>query len=333
MSESVTLRLILRQDHIIKFNTVLHSTVEELKNEIMNRCDLYQPFELMYFDKEFQDFFSLLDMDVINNLSSIKVVLKNAAPLPSEETNTTPREPSDTTPRGAADTTPTPSSAASNLRLKRIASDYSLPEFDADLQLLLEQADKKFRDTGVVTMLPHGPKSRILTRIASNIYDKYTAYPTHAEIDLVAKCLVGVHPGVKSKVTDDGHEGWGNSLMFKMGNFRSELRKREALDVSLNSGKRSKYNTTAPSARCGIKKGVRGQINWQPPIPQSVSEETLRGYQADMINEMKKASPENLGEKMAVTFALRRKDINTSLNSADLIARWPALSVQREVSS
>jgi hypothetical protein len=328
MSETIILRLILREDHIIKFTTVRHNTVDELKNEIMTRCDLDQAFELMYHDKEFQDFFTLTDMEVIGNLSSVKVMMKREATTApgtgTEEMNTTPRTP--------IQTPANPSPAALNLRNKLTSEDYSLPDFDPDLQLLLQEANKKYKDTGEVTMLPHGPKSRILTRIVSNIYDKYTAYPTHDEMDIVAKLLVGVNPGVKSKVTDDGHEGWGNSLMFKIGNFRSEMRKRQAPDVSLNSGKRSKYNSAAPPARFGMKKGQRGQINWQPAMPQSVSEEKLREFQADMINEMKKSKPENVSEKMAMTFAIRRRDINTSSNSSDLVARWPALSMEREVS-
>ena len=77
-----------------------------------------------------------------------------------------------------------------------------------------------------------------------------------------------INPGVWRGVSDDAHEGCG----IKLDNYRSEMRKPEAPDTLHNSGKRSKYNNTVPSARTGTKKGQGQwhlQIYWQPTMPQS----------------------------------------------------------------
>jgi len=182
--ENITLRLVLTEDHIVKFRTVRHATVDELKQDVQTRCDLHEPFELMYMDKDFQEYFTLTEITVIENLVNVKVISKKQSTVPTtpltDEVNSS----------SSRSTVTGPSPQDLHLRQKRISSNYTMPEFNLDIQFLLQECNKKNKETGEVSHLAHGPKSRILTRLAADIYEKYSAYPSSNDIEHVAKMLV-----------------------------------------------------------------------------------------------------------------------------------------------
>lgn len=112
-----------------------------------------------------------------------------------------------------------------------------------------------------------------------------------------------------------------------MGNYRTTVRKTSSVEMSIHGGKCSKYSPHLPSARQGMKKMKMGLVNWQPEYPDGEDDDSLDKHRSDMISEMEKARPDQrlLSQKMSVTFALRRKDINKNLPLAVIKERWPAL--------
>lgn len=70
----------------------------------------------------------------------------------------------------------------------------------------------------------------------------YKAYPTDEDFAEVATALINKHPCLREQGSSTGCGGWKNSLKFKMGKYRSKLRKAGCLDVSVNGGRRGKYS-------------------------------------------------------------------------------------------
>ena len=68
-------------------------------------------------------------------------------------------------------------------------------------------------------------------------------------------------------------------------------------------------------------------MNWQPEYPDGEGDVSLGKHKQEMISEMEKAHPDQrlLSKKMAVTFALRRRDINNNLPLTAIKDQWPAL--------
>jgi len=299
------------------------SSVKELYDAIKERfCDIPQVFIIHHFDSEFSDYFSLEHDGDIRDLMTLKIVLpvnSSAAAEggPSSSSNSSTAEPDSEAP----ELSPSLSS-----RKKSIRSSYNLPRFDADLEMMLQKAD------GTVPC-SHGEKSRILTRLCADIFENYTAYPSSSDLEIVAMALVEKYPGVKD--TGKGYEAWTNSLMFKMGNYRSDMRKRGSLEMSMNSGKRSKYHPELPSARKGYKKAKCGVINWQPEYPDGEDDNSLQQHKMDIRSEIQKGSADQnlIKNKMSLTFALRRKEINSNVRISDVKDNWPALFDMKEVCS
>ena len=123
-------------------------------------------------------------------------------------------------------------------RTRSIVHDYSLLKFDADVEFLLQKANNTFAESGKLTSVGHEIRSRMLTRICADIYENFTAYPSSAELEKVAKMLTDKYPEIKD--CGKGYEAWTNSLIFKAGNYQAGMRKRGSLEMSTHSGKR--YN-------------------------------------------------------------------------------------------
>jgi len=68
--------------------------------------------------------------------------------------------------------------SSTNLRTKDITAFYALPKFEKDIEMALRAANVSYEKDGIVTSLSHGLKSRVLTRIVSDIYENYSACPT-----------------------------------------------------------------------------------------------------------------------------------------------------------
>ncbi|KAL1252218.1 hypothetical protein QQF64_020014 [Cirrhinus molitorella] len=61
----------------------------------------------------------------------------------------------------------------------------------------------------------------------------YKAYPSDKEIAMVAEALVVKYPCLKEAGSQTGWNGWKNSLKFKMGNYRSKMRRAGSPEITL----------------------------------------------------------------------------------------------------
>ena len=206
------LRVLLPDGHARKLLSDATS-VANLRQDIVNkfRTELPQSFIIHYYDNEFGDYFTLDCDDNIEDKMTVKVV-------PAPDTVNAIPSPSDCNLSSLSDAVASTSASVTsdNLRKKDISMSYTLPKFDQDIEMALSAATARYQKDGTLTALSHGLKSRVLTRIVSDIYENYTAYPSTCELEEVSKALTSKYEGVKDH-PGKGHEGWLNSLIFKMG--------------------------------------------------------------------------------------------------------------------
>ena len=210
-----------------------------------------------------------------------------------------------------------------------------LPTFDSDVDLALKAANERYAQDRSVTLLKKGIKSKILDRLADQIY-KMTAYADQDQLKEVAEALCKVYPGISDKVSTKGCQMWLNSITYKMAAYRQVMRKLGRLDVEINGNRRcitTQRNMSALPPAKGIKKARRGEVNWQPDLPDGEDETSLEQHRMSMITEMKKARPDAtmLSKLMVFTYAQRRLDINSQVPVSALQERWPALFRHAEV--
>lgn len=108
------------------------------------------------------------------------------------------------------------------------------------------------------------------------------------------------------------------------------------LDVSLNGKRKGWYqNQDALPPAMAIKKSRRGEINWQPNLPDGEDPKSMEHHEQAMITEFRKTLPDEqkLKHLMALTFALRRVHINQENSVSFIIEKWPALFEAEEVSA
>ncbi|XP_048861283.1 uncharacterized protein LOC125730418 [Brienomyrus brachyistius] len=151
---------------------------------------------------------------------------------------------------------------------------------------------------------------------------------------MVAEALVLKYPCLKEAGSETGWNGWKNSLKFKMGNYRSKMRRAGCSEITVNAGKRSRMNPDNESSHSNIKRPKRAEVNFLPNFPQGENPSTLEQLRQKVVDEMKKAE-KNLPlikKMMQTTFALRRQTIvKTCPPVKELMELWPALKMESEV--
>lgn len=177
--------------------------------------------------------------------------------------------------------------------------------------------------------VPRDMKHSILEKLAETMY-KFSAYPNEEQINSVALALINTHPCLKEPGSPDGCSGWKNSLKFKMGNYRTKLRKAGCVEVGVNGGKQGGPGMASKS----LKRPKRYEVNYLPDLPEGHNEDTLEVARKLLVEEMKKRNPSAtvIASKMDQTFSLRRREIvdaETPVNT--LQERWPALFTERQV--
>ncbi|KAA8579190.1 hypothetical protein FQN60_018763, partial [Etheostoma spectabile] len=100
--------------------------------------------------------------------------------------------------------------------------------------------------------------------------------------------LVSKHLCLKEKGSKTWYEGWNNSLGFKIGNYRTKLRRAGIKDVAVNPGKRSRTYPEGAASRANIKRHRRGEINFLPNYPQGETKDTLDNQRLEMVEQFKK---------------------------------------------
>lgn len=125
-------------------------------------------------------------------------------------------------------------------RLHPWRSQFEIPLFAYDTELVLEAANEAYRQDRTLFNSPGG-KSDILERLSESIF-QFTAYPSSLQICQVAEALVQKHPCLKEPKSFSGMYGWQCSLKYKMGNDSAKLRVIGCQELDVNSMKRKTVN-------------------------------------------------------------------------------------------
>ncbi|KAA8578424.1 hypothetical protein FQN60_001081, partial [Etheostoma spectabile] len=124
-------------------------------------------------------------------------------------------------------------------------------------------------------------------KLASTIYG-FKAYPSDKEIAMLAEALVRTHPCLKEAGSNSGWSGWKNSIKFKMGNYRTKMRRAGCQEVTVNAGKRSRKNPDNEPSHSNIKRPKRAEVNFLPNFPQGEDPSSLDQLRQAIVEEVKK---------------------------------------------
>jgi len=313
------LRVIISDHDIrkVKFPIKPHS-VEELHQSLRAKLNLAN-FTILYQDSDFNN--ELCTLTVMEELSPFATV--QIMEIVTEATEA-----------GTVQPVALDEAGASNLRSNvGWPKEFVVPKFDHDIEFLLAKGNAEFKEHGTLLMLPKSSKGSVLQKLACAMYD-YKAYPNEAEFNAVAEALISKHPCLREAGSRTGFDGWRNSLQFKMGNYRAEIKKAGGEEVMINCGKRSKYRPDLPAARALLKKPKRAEVNFLPNLPQTTDspEEFKKALQEELRKSAGARNNKTIRTLMARTFALRRHHIVKDCPRVTTIANeWPAIFLPSEV--
>ena len=137
-------------------------------------------------------------------------------------------------------------------------SEFEIQEFSVDINYRLRQGDLVYMRDGTLLQMSRDMKHAILERLAEAMY-KYMAYPRDYHFDEVAAALVKKHPCLREPGSYSGYCGWKNSLKFKMGNYRTKLRRSGMADVKVNGCRRRRDFPDEDPPSLNIKKAKRNE--------------------------------------------------------------------------
>ncbi|XP_068566737.1 sterile alpha motif domain-containing protein 3-like [Cebidichthys violaceus] len=205
---------------------------------------------------------------------------------------------------------------------------FEIPYFPVDIEYRLRQGNLHYMRDKTYLQVPRDMKHEILEKLAETIYS-FKAYPRDEEFNDVATALIQKHPCLTEPGSSNGCNGWKNSLKFKMGNYRTKLRRAGCTDVAVNGGKRK--GQTPPRS---VKRPKRFEINFLPNFPEGEDETSMESKRKELVEEMKKRRPTAalISKNMDSTFALRRKElVNLEPPVKDTVERWPALFTESQI--
>ncbi|XP_052409578.1 uncharacterized protein LOC127955941 isoform X3 [Carassius gibelio] len=342
------LRIILQDHDIRKLDLPqgIPETVSELESIVRKTFVLNGNFTLHYKDADFgEEYFSLTSTSDIKDKDTIKVIhivepptltltftdvensFKSASKTciqTSVHTSVTDIYPSISSSFSESqDTLILPSPEHKTQRSQRWPTEFSVPRFAYDTELVLAAGSEAFRKDGTqLNFTPILPD--ILEKLAENIF-QYVAYPTSAQLSDVAEALVQKYPCLKEPGSYNGCYGWRQRLKYKMGNYRAKLRGLGCPELDVNSLKKKRAHERAPAKN--IKKPRKAEVNFLPPHPHGETEESLENERVELLNEIiRGVDHQIISEKMAKTFSIRRQEIVSQARPLnDLKYRWPAL--------
>lgn len=297
-------------------------SVEDLKNIMRQRftprLDDFE-FTLHYEDPDFDGQLSeLLDIAELPQKGTLKVVRSEG-----EDSSTAS---SDT------DILPLPHVPLSH-RQKSWPDGFPVPSFSYEVNSLLEEGNSVYEQSGKVLALTKSQKHNILEKMAEVIHS-FKAYPNDKELEKAAEALTTAHPCLKERASDSGYYGWKVSLRFKMGNYRTQLARNGCMEVSVNTGKRSKNRPDNEPTHSNIKKARHAEVNYLPNFPRGETQASLEEMKAHIQQEMEKTERDQLyiDRLMTTTFALRRREVvHGSPRVKDFLDNWPALRTVPQV--
>ncbi len=264
------LRIILQDHDIRKLDLPqgIPGTVSELESVVRKTFGLNGNFTLHYKDADFgEEYFSLTSTSDIKDKDTIKVIhivepptltltftdvessIKSASKSciqTSVHSSVTDIFPSISGSfSGLQDTLFLPSPEHNTQRSQRWPTEFSVPRFAYDTELVLAAGTEAFKKNGIqLNFSPILPD--ILEKLAESIF-QYVAYPTSAQLSDVAEALVQKYPCLKEPGSYNGCYGWRQRLKYKMGNYRAKLRGLGCPELDVNSIKKKRAHEKAPA--------------------------------------------------------------------------------------
>uniref|UniRef100_A0A8C2CVT6 Uncharacterized protein n=1 Tax=Cyprinus carpio TaxID=7962 RepID=A0A8C2CVT6_CYPCA len=302
MEARTILRVIVHENDIRKITLpVKPQTVDSLLEQLEEKLGLQYKFSLQFEDPDFNN--SLVNLTDIADLPD-KPTLKIVSIM----------------------TTPTSSTA--DTEILSVASDdhsshsqrtawpetFEIPTFPVDVEYRLRQANLQYMRDQTFLKVSTELKHEILEKLSETMYS-FRAYPDKENFEEVAAALIKKHPCLTQPGSSKGWNGWYNSLRWKMGNYRSKLRRAGCLEVSINGGKRR-----GQQPQRNIKRPKMSGINFLPNFPDGEDETSMESKRKEMVEDMKKRHP-NASKEL----------IETEPGVKDTVERWPALFTESQV--
>ena len=315
-AESYMLLRVVEPDNIRKMKLSSRpSSVQVLIALLKEKLEIDYDFNLLYEDPDFDGkLTSLVDISELPQKAVIHVKLDNDN-------------------SSAASTEILYDHVSSPERLCRWPSEpFPIPTFGFDVELILQEGNKKFQKDGTHLKMSRHQRHDILEKMGAAIYG-YKAYPSKKELAKAAAALVDKHPCLKEK-GGTGCDGWLNSLTYKMANVRTTMRNAGCKEVLVNAGKRSKNNPDGERSHSKIKKPKLAEVNFLPNFPSGQDAESLENIRQAMVEEMKKVDKNltHVNKLMQSTFSLRRQKVVVSEAPVhEFMEEWPALKIPSEV--
>lgn len=326
--QKLTMRVIVTEGDIRKMTmTPKPDTLEQLIRWLKDALPASYNFALQYQDPEFNnELCNLTDVSELPHKPTIKIIpVIDLVPVPDQSELW-----SDTTSQADTEILPI---IISPTRSSQWPETFEIPKFSVDVEYRLRQGNLLHLKDGSHLKVTKELKHEILQTLAETIYT-FKAYPQKEDCAAVAKSLVQTHPCLQEKGSS-GWEGWKNSIYFKIGNYRTKLRKMGRLDVSVNGGKRGRHTPDGDHPSKDLKRPKKGELNFLPDYPEGMAGHNLEGARQLLVQEMMKAKPDALlvKKEMDVTFALRRQEVVNEKPAINLmLQRWPALFTESQVS-
>ncbi|GAA6219745.1 uncharacterized protein LOC110972297 [Lates japonicus] len=321
--QKLTMRVIFCEGDIRKMTmTPAPNTVDDLMNWVKKSVEPDYNFTLQYKDPEFNNALcNLTDISDLPEKPTIQIIpVLDLIPVPQSEINSEVSSQPDTEIL----------STSSLEGREEWPEVFDIPKFPVDVEYRLRQGNLMYLCDGTYLKVTKDMKHDILEKLAETIYG-YKTYPIKEEFEVVAKALVAEHPCRKEQGSSSGCQGWINSLKFKMGNYRTKMRRLGRPDVTVNGGKN--YADGEPS-RKNIKKPRKGEINYLPEFPEGMDVARLEAVREAMVNEMQKKNPNDslIRKNMDITFVLRKEEIvKNEPDISQTVQRWPALFTESQV--
>lgn len=310
-------------------------SVEELQNILKKKLKLQGSFTLQYEDADFNN--ALCNLIDIHDLPSERAILHilwdETTTLVQQESDSVGSESSlDTASLSSIESLPSTSAFIRNYMrsVSEWPSPFSMPSFSYDVELNLGKGNEEYGRTKKGINLSRDMKIEILDKIAQAIFE-VKAYPDQDQIESVASALVSRHPCLREPGSETGYEGWKTSIKYKLGNYRSKLRKAGCTEVSINQRKRSREDDGTSHS---LKRAKRGEGNHVPDHPQNYNDDLLEEERLFLVDEFKKKNRDIalFRQKMELTFSLRRREIvDLEPMVSEVLERWPALFCEEEV--
>ncbi|RXN04057.1 gypsy retrotransposon integrase 1-like protein [Labeo rohita] len=236
-------------------------------------------FTLQYEDADFNGQLScLIDIQELPEKGTLKVVRSesDASSLASSDTEILPHVPV-------------------SERRKTWPDIFPVPTFSYEVEHVLEEGNIAYDRSGKTLKLSRAQKHNILESMASVIHG-FKPYPSDRDVGMAAEALVKAHPCLKEPGSENGWYGWKISLKFKMGNYRTKLARSGCLEVSVNTGKRSKNNPDKDPPHSNIKRARRAEVNFLPNFPKGQNQASLEEMRLNILHEVEKIEKMGRGD-------------------------------------